>query len=162
MRIVQNPQTTFGEVNIETIEFNPKSRDDIDQLLKGLQALYCDIETRKTLFDVLSKMIPSDVNANTGRPGMELWRVFVLSILRLNLNWDYDRLVHMANNHSLIRKMLGHSDWTNGDFPYEVQTVKDNFALLTPEILEEINIIIINFGHSLVKKKQPMNKARLS
>ena len=63
MRIIKNLQTTFGEVDIENIEFNPKSRDEIDQLLKGLQALYCDLETRKKLFDVLAKMIPEGVNA---------------------------------------------------------------------------------------------------
>lgn len=162
MRIIENPQLTFGEVNIKDIKFNPKSRDDIDQLLKGLQALYCDLETRSKLFEILKKMIPANVSTSTGRPGMELWRVFVLSILRLNLNWDYDRLVQMANNHLLIRKLLGHSDWINGDFPYEVQTIKDNFALLTPEILEEINVLVVNFGHALVKKKQPMSKVRLS
>ena len=162
MRVVKHSQTTFGEVSIEDIEFNAKSRDDIDQLLKGLQALYCDLETRSKLFKILEKMTPPDVDTSTGRPGMELWQVFVLAILRLNLNWDYDRLVHMANNHSLIRKMLGHSGWVNGEFFYEVQTLKDNFALLTPEILEEINIIIISFGHSLVKKNKQMSKAILS
>ena len=154
MRVIQNPQKTLGEVSIENIVFNPKSRDDIDQLLQGLQAIYCDIETRSKLFDRIAKLVPDNVDANTGRPGMELWRVFVLGMLRLNLDWDFDRLVNMVNNHSLIRKMLGHSDWFNGDFPYEVQTVKDNFALLTPEVTNEINLIIVNFGHSLLNKKE--------
>lgn len=152
MRIVQNPQPTFGQMTIKDIKINPKSRDDIDKLLKGLQALYCDDGSRNKLFAVLSKMVPEEVSTNTGRPGMELWRVFVLALLRLNLNWDYDRLTHMANNHSLIRKMLGHSDCFDDAKSYEVQTIKDNFALLTPEMMEEINLIIVNFGHSLVKK----------
>ena len=162
MRIIKNPQPTFGQVNIKDIQINPKSRDDIDKLLKGLQALYCDEETRHKLFAVLGKMTPENVNSNTGRPGMELWRVFVLGLLRLNLNWDYDRLTHMANNHLLIRKMLGHSEWLDDDKEYEVQTIKDNFALLTPEIMEEINLIIVNFGHSLVKKNRLMSKEPLS
>lgn len=161
MRIIKKTQITLGEVNIEDIKFNPKSRDDIDKLLQGLQAIYCDLKTRRKLFEVLEKMLPDSIDPNIGRPGMELWRVFVLSILRLNLNWDYDRLANMANHHNLIRKMLGHSEWESDGFSYEVQTLKDNFALLTPEILEEINKIIVDFGHSIVKKKKSMKKTLL-
>ena len=37
MRTVIQPQMQFGQVDIATIVFNPKSRDDIPQLLRGLQ-----------------------------------------------------------------------------------------------------------------------------
>ncbi len=84
---------------------------------------------------------------------MELWRILVLCVLRLNLNWDYDRLVEMANNHRTIRFMLGHSSFDD-DYEYKLQTVKDNVSLLTPEILNEINTVVVEGGHSLVKKKK--------
>jgi len=37
MRQVINPQLQFGEQDIAAIELDPKSRDDIPQLLRGLQ-----------------------------------------------------------------------------------------------------------------------------
>ena len=82
---------------------------------------------------------------------MSLWKILVIGILRLNLNWDYDRLHEMVNNHGKIRKMLGHGIFNNDT--YHLQTLKDNIALLTPEILDEINEVVVDCGHKLVKKK---------
>ena len=84
---------------------------------------------------------------------MDLWRVFVLATLRVNLNWDYDRLQHMVNEHRTIRQMLGHGSFDD-DYEYSLQTLKDNVHMLTPEILDEINQAIVNAGHGLVKKKR--------
>lgn len=153
MRVTENKQKTFGEMDISAIKFNPKSRDDIDKILKGLQYIYCQTESREKLFSILEKMVPKGVNKNNGRPGLGLWKIFVLSILRLNLDWDYDRLLNMANHHTIIRQMLGHSDVFD-THEYELQTIKDNFKLLTPEILNEINTFIVECGHGLVKKKE--------
>jgi len=33
-----------------------------------------------------------------------------LGTLRLNCNWDYDKVHDMANSHNKIREMLGHSN----------------------------------------------------
>lgn len=151
MRVIEEKQMMLGEVSIADIKFNPKSRDDIDQLLKGLQYLYTTTAVRDKLFAVLEKMIPEKIARNNGRPGMYLWRVFVLGMLRLNLNWDYDRLHNMANYHNKIREMLGHPEWD--DYVYELQTIKDNFRLFTPEILDEINQIVVAAGRQVLKKK---------
>ena len=40
MRQVINPQLEFGQVDISKIKFDPKSRDDIPRILKGLQHIY--------------------------------------------------------------------------------------------------------------------------
>jgi transposase, IS5 family len=47
--------------------------------------------------------------------------------------------------------MLGHGDFDKE--LYHFQTLKDNVSLLTPELLDEINQLIIGAGHDLVKKK---------
>jgi len=83
---------------------------------------------------------------------MELWKIFVLGVLRVNLNWDYDRLHEMVNTHKTIRQMLGHGLWDD-EVMYSLQTLKDNVRLLTPALLDEINQIVVNAGHGLVKKK---------
>jgi len=152
MRQVINPQLEFGQVDISTIKFDPKSRDDIPKLLRGLQHIYITPEIREPLFTLLEKEISPKVNKNNGRPGMELWKILVLGVMRLDLNCDYDRIHELSNSHLTLRKMLGHSDFYDETY-YNLQTIKDNVSLLTPELLEQINIIVVNAGHELVKKK---------
>ena len=47
MRVVQPPQTQLGEPNIADIRIDIKSRDDIPQLLRGLQHLYLNVDLRQ-------------------------------------------------------------------------------------------------------------------
>lgn len=153
MRTVKNPQLQLGGTTIEKIKINLKSRDDIPPLLLGLQHVYTNIELREKVFTILEKNIKPDTDNDTGRPGMDLWNILVFGVLRLNLNWDYDRLTEMANNHKTIRMMVGHGTFTD-DYEYKLQTLKDNVALLTPEILDKINTVVVEAGHSIVKKKE--------
>ncbi|MFT5727019.1 MAG: hypothetical protein ACI8PB_001151 [Desulforhopalus sp.] len=152
MRQVKYPQLRVGETPIAEIKINLKSRDDIPPLLLGLQHIYTTVDLRDKVFAILEGQIKPGTDKKNGRPGMELWKILVFGVLRLNLNWDYDRLVEMANNHKTIRFMLGHSSF-NDDYEYKLQTLKDNVSLLTPEILDEINAIVLEAGHNLVKKK---------
>lgn len=68
-----------------------------------------------------------------------------------NLNIDYDRLHYMVNHDSLVRQMLGHASFD--DIHYHHQTLKDNVRLLTPELLDKINVLVVQSGHRVVKKK---------
>ena len=151
MRKTLDDQMTFGETDISQIKFSPKSRDDIPPLVKGLQYIYIQKETREKIFDILEKKIAPKVDKSNGRPGMELWKILVMGILRLNLNWDYDRLAEMVNNHRTIRQILGHG-FFDDEKEYHLQTLKDNVSLLTPEVLIEINEVVVDCGHKLVKK----------
>ena len=157
MRQVINPQLQFGEVDIGAIVLDPKSRDDIPQLLRGLQHIYTNPELRARVFAILEEIVPAGVNGqadtHTGRPGMEQWKILVLGVLRLGLNADYDRIQELANEHKTIRQMLGHSGWADGEEDrYGLQTIKDNLRLFTPEILDRINQEVVRAGHALVKK----------
>jgi len=159
MRQVIDPQLQFGEQDISAIELDPKSRDDIPQILRGLQYIYTTPELRERVFAILEEVIPDRVgeeaqgkaDPNTGRPGMEQWKILVLGTLRQGLNADYDRLHELSNQHNTIRQMLGHGDWAD-ETRYELQTLKDNLRLFTPEILERINREVVHAGHALVKK----------
>jgi len=157
MRTVFNPQMTFGQIDIADIKLDPKSRDDIPQLLRGLQHLHADTELRQRVFAILEELLPGRVGAEgkaspkTGRPGMAQWRILVLGVLRLGLNADYDRIQELANQHATLRLMLGHGDWADESY-YELQTLKDNLALFTPEILDRINQEVVRAGHKALKK----------
>lgn len=153
MRQVQPLQLQLGEIDIASIQFDPRSRDDIPQLLRGLQYLYTDEETRKALFQLLERITPEDVDADNGRPGLSLWKILVMGTLRLNLNWNYDRLLEMVNNHKTIREMLGHG-LHDEDEPYKLQTLKDNVRLLNPELLDQINQLVVGAGYRVLKKKR--------
>jgi hypothetical protein len=50
--------------------------------------------------------------------------------------------------------MLGHSSLYEDEYTYPLQTLRDNVRLLTPEILERINEVVVKAGHALVKKKR--------
>lgn len=157
MRQSFDPQKQLGEVDISAIRFNERSRDDIPRLLRGLQNIYIRQELRQEVFQILEQMIPENVNRNNGRPGMDLWRVLVLGALRLAINCDYDRLLELANEHRTLRQMLGHGSYD--EYTYRLQTVCDNVALFTPEILDRINQVVVKAGHQLVKKTMKQSKA---
>jgi hypothetical protein len=158
MRNVINPQMSLDSVDIGSIRLDPRSRDDIPQILRGLQHIYTEPALRDRVFEILKRVMPyravgeGKADANTGRPGMEQWRILVLGVLRLGLNADFDRIHELANQHSTLRQFLGHSEWTDKS-EYKVQTLKDNLRLFTPELLDEINQAVVDAGHVLVKKK---------
>tara|TARA_Y100000031_G_scaffold30069_1_gene33171 strand:+ start:205 stop:687 length:483 start_codon:yes stop_codon:yes gene_type:complete len=153
MRKAIDPQLQIGQVDISQIEFDIRSRDEIPKLLMGLQYIYCTPEIRQEVFKILEEMVPEGTDANNGRPGMLLWKILVLGTLRLNCNWDYDKLKEIADNHLKLRQMLGHSGWDDR-YLYPIQTIKDNVSLFSPEILDKINRIVVKAGHNLVKKKR--------
>jgi hypothetical protein len=153
MRVVESSQTQLGDLPIADIQFNIKSRDDIPQLLRGLQFIYVNDELRRAVFTLLESHIQPDKSNHNGRPGMHLWSILVMGVLRLDLNWDYDRLHEQVNNHKTIRQMLGHADFFD-THEYQLQTLKDNVHLLTPELLDEINQVVVASGHAIVKKKE--------
>lgn len=146
-------QLIIGQTPISDIKIDFKSRDDIPRVLMGLQYIYKTESIREPIFKLLEEKILPDVDKNNGRPGMELWKILVLGVLRLDLNCDYDRVHELANQHKSIRQMLGHSEFFD-DEQYSLQAIKDNIRHLTPELLHDINLIIVKAGHVLLDKKK--------
>ena len=68
MRIVQDPQLKIGQVDIATIKFDLKSRDDIPQILRGLQHIYINKPLREAIFKILEEQISPKTSHTTGRP----------------------------------------------------------------------------------------------
>ena len=151
MRVAQNEQLIIGEVDIANIRFDPKSRDDVPKILRGLQFIYTHIPLRSAIFELLDAKISPKVSKTNGRPGMTLWNILVCGVIRLDLNCDYDRLHELVNHHNTLREMLGHACFD--ETTYHFQTLKDNVSLLTPELLDEINQVVVAAGHVLFKKK---------
>ncbi len=149
MRQVKPKQLQLGEIDIASIQLDIRSRDDIPQVLRGLQYVYGDKSLREQVFAILEKL-PDGIDTGLGRPGMDLWKILVLGTLRLTLNCDYDRLQELANHHKSIREMLGHGI-RDEYLRYGLQTLKDNVSLLTLDHLKDINTIVVNAGHQFCK-----------
>jgi hypothetical protein len=139
-------------MDIAEIVISPRSRDDIPAVLKGLQYIYINTNIRTKVFALLETSLRSDARQDTGRPGMDLWKVFVLATVKLGLGCDYDRLQELANHHDTLRQMLGHCGWED-PHEYALQTLIDNVSKLKPEVLADINQIVVEAGHELLKKK---------
>jgi len=105
------------------------------------------------VFDMLEGLTPLHINPNTGRNGMDYWKILVLGTLRLACNFDYDKLKEIADQHSTLRQMLGHSVF-DVNLSYPLQTLKDNVRLLTTTVLDSINRCVIEYGHQLLGKDE--------
>ena len=96
-------------------------------VLKRIQHIYTDPQIRRRIFAPLAEQV---------RPGMDLWRVLVLAILKQGLGCDYNRLQELTNRHQTVREMLGHSDgfYMERTSHYQLQTLIDNVSLLRPQL----------------------------
>ncbi len=149
MRELIEREPRLGVTAIDQLEINVHSRDDIPQILLGLQSLYCDPGAREAVFEALRTVMPEDTSWEVGRPGMPLWNSFVLAVLRLGLNCDYDRLQELANEHTTLRQMLGHGPFDVAQC-YGLQTLSDNLTRYTPEVLARLSAIVVRHGLSLL------------
>ena len=69
MRKLRNRQLERGEIRIEDIKLNRKSRDDVPALLFGLQYLYSQKALRDRLFAIMNEYIRSGVSKKGGTSG---------------------------------------------------------------------------------------------
>ncbi len=139
---------------IEKIRLPLKSRDELPPLLAGLQWIWMHSTLKAEIFALLEAKILAGKQA-TGRPGMDLWQILVLGVVRLGLDADWDRMEDMANHHLLIRQMLGlpATPWDDQAKRFGHQTLRDNVALLDEELLQQINARIAAAGREVFAKK---------
>lgn len=154
MRKIVKTQTDMFTKSIEDIKIDLNSRDEMPATLVGLREIYRDTKACITILNQLKKIMPSDIDMNRGRPGMDLWHIFVLGIVRLSHNCDFDKLTDLANNHRTLRLFLD-LEATN-EKRYGRQTLSDNLSFFTPEILEEINDTVVQCGYWLLNVEGPV------
>ena len=147
-------QLALGQLPIEEAYIDPRSKNALDELLAALKAIYCDKEYNEKIFSILEKHINSG-KQKSGRKGMDLWCIFVLSQVRLCLNISYDYLHDQANNHHKMRHLMGIEKGFGYDrVGFEYQNIYDNVSMLSDELVTEINKVILDFGYGEVFKKK--------
>ena len=133
----------------------------MDQLIAALKEIYCNREYNNRIFGIIEKHL-SSIDRNNGRPGMNLWTVFVLAQVRLCLGTSYDMLHHLASNDILLRKLSGiHEVFGEESFSFEYQNIYDNISKLSDAMLIEVSDLIVESGHREVFKKKETEPLRL-
>ena len=139
-------QLALGQTPIEKVKIPLKSRDELPPILAGLQWIFQNPQVNGQIFEFLEKKVQAN-KQETGRPGMDLWNILVLGVVRLGLDCDYDRLEDLANHHALIRQILGlHPVASEEEKPFHYKTLSDNVCHVDEQLLEQINGIVAQAG----------------
>ena len=162
MRKTFEQQLSLGVVPIDEVQINQKSRHQLSPVLTALQYIFTTPELNHKVFKILEDKILSG-KKKTGRPGLSLWEILVLSSVRLSLDIDYDFLLDQANDHATLRGIMGvhPGDFTRGR-QYHLQTLKDNVGLLDEQTIRQINLLVVSQGHKLIKKKEEKESLTLN
>jgi hypothetical protein len=123
------------------------TRDDIDKLVLGLNEIHKTPLLRNSILEKLQSAL--DLPCELGRTGMDYWKIFVFGVTRVALDIDYDRLQNLVNNHAALMQIVGHGG-LDGHKQYGLTTLKDNIRLLTKELLDEINTLIVTHGQKVI------------
>lgn len=145
---VDQSQTKFGQIDIANIQIDFESRDQIPQILLGLQYLYKEKEYLFQALELLDQDIHlhRSVRSDLGREGMSLWQILVCGVLRVNNNWDYDHLENMVSSHREIRQMLGFGFWDDDQWLARRRLIA-NLSLVSNETYDKISSLIARAGH---------------
>ena len=70
-------QLGLAQTPISEIYIDPKSRNALEHLIAALKGIYCDRKYNDKIFQII-EAYKSKVDHKNGRPGMNLWTIFVL------------------------------------------------------------------------------------
>ncbi len=148
-------QTTLGITPISEVKFPLRSRDELPPVLMALQHIFVTPVLNEKVFALLEKKVINN-KKKTGRKGMDLWHILVLAVIRHTLDTNWDRLEDMANYHKLLRQILGIHVEKFGieETEFSYQTIVDNVSLIDEGLLLQINTLVVEHGHNLLKKKE--------
>ncbi len=147
-------QLELGQTPIEEVPIPPKSRDELPPVLRGLQWIFQTPEVNEQIFQLLEQKVQGTKHA-TGRPGMDLWHILVLGVVRLALDCDYDRLEYLVHYDKLLRQIMGLESSFRGAFGqgFHHKTISENVCHVDEAFLAEINAIVVTAGRAVFKKK---------
>lgn len=146
----------IGSLPISEVEIPLKSRDELPPVLLSLQTIFVNEVYHEKMFSIVEPIIKKG-KKQTGREGMTIWEVIVLSVIRLTLNTNYDRLLWIANYDKCVRELMGVEP---NDFgfsgpakKYSLTALKENIGLLKYQTIEKINGLVLEVGQDYLKKK---------
>ena len=146
----------LGSLPISEVKIPLKSRDELPPVLLALQTIFVNQEYHQKMFSIVEPVIKRG-KRQTGREGMTIWEVIVLSVIRLTLNTNYDRLLWIANYDRCVGELMGVEPndygFSGPRKQYSLTALKENIGLLKLETIEKINALVLEVGHGYLKKK---------
>jgi hypothetical protein len=147
----------IGSVPISELEIPTRSRDELPPVLLALQTIYCNAEYHDRMFAIIEPVVTKG-KSQRGREGMTVWEVIVLSVVRLTLNTNYDRLLWIANSDTYLRQLMGVAvkndyGFTTQGKQYSLTALKENIGLLDLDTIEKVNALVLEVGYDYLKKK---------
>ena len=152
MRKKFQQELTIYFLPISDVKIPNITRDELPPVLKALQTIFITPELNKEVF----KLLESEIKVcKMGRPGMDLWQILVLAVIRNSLNTNYDRILDLANNHKLIRQIMGIGTMSGFEYnkEFSLSSIKDNVSKISEDTIISISDLVVKYGHDLVKKK---------
>jgi len=147
MRQLFQQQLTLSAYTEKELIGTLNTRDDIDKIVLGFNEILQTPSLRSSILEKLENAL--NLPSELGREGMDYWTIFVFGATRVALGEDYDRLQNLVNNHAALRKIVGHGD-LDGQKKYSLTTLKDNIRLLTADLLDEINTLVVTHGQNII------------
>ena len=148
-------QLSLGTIPICDIKIPTKSRDEMPPTVRALQYIFTTASLNEKVFKLLEEKICTN-KKKTGRKGMDLWHILVLAVVRHATGTNWDRLHLMANGDRFVREIMGIHCTRFGmeEIEFDYQNILDNVSLIDEELLYQINTIVVEAGHQLLKKKE--------
>jgi len=132
-------------------------------VLRGLQWIFQTSEINEQVFHLLEQTVSGTKKA-TGRPGMDLWHVLVLGVVRLALDCDDDRLEYLVHHDTLLRRIMGLESHFSGEFGkgFHDKTLSENVCHVDEALLAKMNALVVQAGRSVFKRKddEPIHAKR--
>lgn len=147
----------LGSVPISEVAIPTKSRDELPPVLLALKTIYCNSDYHHRMFEIVEPVVRRG-KSQKGREGMTVWEVIVLSVVRLTLNTNYDRLLWISNSDTYLRQLMGVAvkndyGFTTEGKQYSLTALKENIGLLDLDTIEKVNALVLEVGYDYLKKK---------
>jgi len=150
MRKTIEKQPQIGQVDIPSIQIDITFRDEIPQMLLGLQTIYCGLQLRGQIFNALKDIIPRNVDTGNGRPVMSLWKILVLGTLRVIVSLGYNPIWFCIASMKLaeigaVTPPVGLNAFSLKGVAGKDVSIEDVFSGVFPFILCDVAVLILLF-----------------
>ena len=154
------PEQTVGilQVPIESVPLDPNCNEGVIHTLRGLQSIYSDKAICLSILNLIKADASEHPDEVSGAKGLSLWEIFVLATIRRSGRLtSYRKLAHLASTNIDLIGILGHGSIEGQKYSHS--TIQENVILVTPQTLDEINVIIANHAGQYVEN--PFEKVRV-
>ena len=142
MRQAYSQQLRLDCQAVPNVKLNLNCRHELIPVLRALQHVYQHAELRDQVLALVAQDVNRDSVDDRGRKGLDYWTILVLAAVRLGCGLDYDQLQDLAENHRVLRQIMGIGDWDEAT-SFHWSRLRSNVSLVSTETLDQINQLVV-------------------